>query len=82
MQFSTIFVSALLSAVALAAPAPEAKNTFTDAEIMARAACRDGTYACIDNTPKVCQFGIWMVAAVCGKGQTCVQTSVGGTYCI
>ena len=82
MQFSTIFLAAIYSVAALAAPSPVADATAeVERAILERRACRDGTYRCGGNNPEVCQFGIWMLAARCGGGQKCVIAN-GAPYCL
>lgn len=84
MRFATIAFTALYSALALAAPAPEAAAdgaAIVERAILEGRACQDGKYRCGGNNPEVCQFGIWMLAARCGSGQKCVVAN-GAPYCV
>ncbi|KAI1820636.1 hypothetical protein F4861DRAFT_50078 [Xylaria intraflava] len=53
----------------------------------AKRSCDSGTYQCLNpaanatSTVQVCAGGSWLLAAVCGAGQKCVQDDAGGCAC-
>ncbi|KAI1330656.1 hypothetical protein F5Y16DRAFT_396148 [Xylariaceae sp. FL0255] len=52
-----------------------------------RKGCTSGTYECSNpssnatSTVQVCSNGFWVLAAICGTDQTCVQDIAGGCVC-
>ncbi|KAL1872737.1 hypothetical protein Daus18300_004283 [Diaporthe australafricana] len=46
----------------------------------AAAACQDGTYSCVGNTPATCSGGVAVKGAACADNQNCTIIN-GGAVC-